>query len=150
MKSWNTAVDARAPRREIELAQVDAVDLDRAGLRVVQPAQQLGERRLAGAVLADDGERRAGGNREVEVLEHGRAARDRRSVTSRKRISRAGMPSAGRSPDGSAPAGAIAGSSRSTAATGAAAPSSAQLSPPNAIIDTPTALCANDDDLAER
>ena len=37
------------------------------------------------------------------------------------------------------PAGAIAGSRRSTAATGAAAPSSAQLSPPNAIIDVPTA-----------
>ena len=60
--------DARSPRREIELAQVDAVDLDRAGLRIVEAAQQLRERRLAGAVLADDGERRAGGNREVEVL----------------------------------------------------------------------------------
>ena len=34
----------------------------------------------------------------------------------------------------------LAGSSRSTAATGAAAPSSAQLNPPNAIIETPTAL----------
>ena len=33
-------------------------------------------------------------------------------------------------------------SSRSTAATGAAAPSSAQLNPPNAISDTPIAACA--------
>ncbi len=66
--------DARAPRREIELAKVDAVDLDRARLRIVQAAQQLGERRLAGAVLSDDGERRAGGNGEIEVLQHRRAA----------------------------------------------------------------------------
>ena len=66
--------DARAPRREIELANVHAVDLDRAGLRIVQPAQQLRDRRLAGAVLSNDGERRAGGNREIEVLQHWRAA----------------------------------------------------------------------------
>ena len=43
--------DARAPRVEVELAQVDAVDLDAAGLRVVEAAQQLGERGLARAVL---------------------------------------------------------------------------------------------------
>ena len=60
---------------EIELAQVDAVDLDGAGLRIVQPAQQLGDRGFAGAVLAHDGERRAGGDGEIEVLEHGRGAR---------------------------------------------------------------------------
>src|SRR5260370_20128237 len=62
------------------------------------------------------------------------------NVTSRRRISRAGVVPAGRSPERSAPAGRIAGSSRSTAATGAAAPSRAQLNPPDAIIDTPTAL----------
>ena len=84
-------------------------------------------------------------------LEHRRArARDRRSVTSRKRISRAGMPRGRRDRrTASAPAGAIAGSRRSTAATGAAAPSSAQLSPPNAIIDAPTALCAKTTSRAE-
>ena len=49
--------DARAPGREVELAKVDAVDFDGAGLRVVQAAQQLRERGLAGAVLPDDGER---------------------------------------------------------------------------------------------
>ena len=132
----------RAPRRQVELAQVDAVDLDRAGLRVVQPAQQLGERRLAGAVLSDDGERRAGGDGQVEAFEHGRAARvgkaSRRGNGSR---ARAGRPRDG-VPDDSAPAGAIAGSRRSTAATGAAAPSSAQFSPPNAMSDVPTAHCA--------
>jgi hypothetical protein len=46
-----------------------------------------------------------------------------------------------RAPEFSAPAERMVGSSRSTAATGAAAPSSAQLNPPKAIIETPTALC---------
>ena len=43
--------------------------------RVVQAAQQLGQRRLAGAVLADDGERAPGRDRQVEAVEHQRAAR---------------------------------------------------------------------------
>ena len=64
------------------------------------------------------------------------------NVRSRKRISRAGSPLASRSPDVSAPAGPIAGFSLSTAATGAADPSSAQLRPPNAIIDVPIAAWA--------
>ena len=51
-------------------AEVDAVHLDGARLRVVEPAEQLGQRGLAGAVLADDGERRAGGDGEVEAREH--------------------------------------------------------------------------------
>ncbi len=135
--------DARSPRSEVELSQVDTVDLDRARLRVVQPAQQLGERRLAGAVLSDDRQRRAGGNREVEALEHRRAAR-----VGEREIAKANLTcgcAGGRTSDRmtSAPAGAMAGSRRSTAATGAAAVSSAQLSPPNAIIDVPTAHCAN-------
>ena len=54
-------------------------------------------------------------------------------MTLRKRTSRAGMPAAGRVPRTSAPAGAIASSRRSTAATGAAAPSSAHDHPPKAI-----------------
>ena len=70
MKSWNTAVDALAPRVEVELAQIDAVDFDRAFLRVVEPAQQLRERGLARAVLADDRERRTGRNRQIEAVEH--------------------------------------------------------------------------------
>ena len=43
-------------------------------LRIVQPAQQLGDGRLAGAVLSDDSERRPGGNGEVEALQHLHAA----------------------------------------------------------------------------
>ncbi len=57
-------------RVEIEVAQVDAVDLDRPVDRVVQPAQQLRQGRLAGSVLADDRQRAAGGDGEVEPLEH--------------------------------------------------------------------------------
>ena len=66
-------------------------------------------------------------------------------MTSRKRISRAGRPSARRGAAAASeqrPAPAMAGSRRSTAATGAAAPSSAQLRPPNAIALAPTATCA--------
>ena len=66
--------DAAPPVVEVEPAQVDAVDLDRAAGRVVQPAQQLGQRRLAGAVLADDGQRPPGRDREVEPVEHERPA----------------------------------------------------------------------------
>ena len=73
--------DARAPGSRVERAQIDAVDLDRAGLRVVEPAQQLGERGLAGAVLTHDRQRRAGGDRQVEAVEHRqRRRRDSRSA----------------------------------------------------------------------
>ena len=47
---------ARAPGRQIEVAQVHAVNLDCARLRVIQPAQQLCQGRFAGAVLPNDGE----------------------------------------------------------------------------------------------
>ena len=62
--------DPRAPGVEVEVAQVDAVDLDRAGLRVVEPAEQLGQGGLAGAVLADDRQRGPGRDGEVEAVEH--------------------------------------------------------------------------------
>ena len=150
MKSWKTAVTRARHDVERQVAQIDAVDLDRARLRVVQPAQQLGERRLAGAVLPDDGERRAGGDREIEAVEDGRAARIREREIAEADLARRHARRPGRvARAASAPAGAIAGSRRSTAATGAAAPSSAQLSPPNAIIDVPTALCANTTTCAE-
>jgi hypothetical protein len=55
--------DAVPPGGELEIAKVDAVDLDRARLRVIQSAEELGVRRLAGSVLTDDRERGAGGNR---------------------------------------------------------------------------------------
>ena len=151
MKSWKTAVTRARHESSRDVAKIDAVDLDRARLRVVQPAQQLGERRLAGAVLPDDGERRAGGNGEIEVVEDRAQPPGYAKVRSRKRISRAGTPvRRARSPDGERagrpPSPARAAAPRRPAPT---APSSAQLSPPNAIIDAPTALCANTTTCAE-
>ena len=64
----------RPPLRHVQLAQVHAVHFDCAGLRVVEPAQQLRQGRLAGAVLPDDRQRRTGGDCEVESLEHRPAA----------------------------------------------------------------------------
>ena len=138
--------DAGTPGGEIELAKVDAVDFDGSRLRIVQAAQELGEGRLARAVLSDDGERGAGRNREIEVLQHGRSGPGGSHRVGEGDIAKTNF-ARGRAvrrrdlPERSAPAGRIAGSRRSTAATGAAAPSSAQLNPPNAIIETPMALC---------
>ena len=61
---------ARPPAVEVDVAKVDAVNLDSAGLRVIEPAEQLRQRRLAGAVLADDGQRRPGGDRQIKALKH--------------------------------------------------------------------------------
>ena len=55
---------------EVELTQVDTVDDDRAVSRVVHAAQQLRQRRLARAVLADDGERTTGWNGQIKAVEH--------------------------------------------------------------------------------
>ena len=75
MKSWNTAVTrARHASRSRSRRSTPSTSIA-PRLRVVEPAQQLGQRRLAGAVLADDRERRAGRDREVEALEHRRARR---------------------------------------------------------------------------
>ena len=48
--------DADLPpqRRQRHVADVDAVDQDAAGADVVEPRQQVDERRLAGAAPADD------------------------------------------------------------------------------------------------
>ena len=59
--------DPAAPAVEVEVAEVDAVDLDGAGLGVVEAAEQLGQRGLARAVLADDGQRRPGRDGQVEA-----------------------------------------------------------------------------------
>src|SRR5262249_33257613 len=62
---------ARPPHRDVERAEIDAVDLDRARLGVVEPAEELSERGLTRAVLADDGQRAAGRDLQVQSLEHG-------------------------------------------------------------------------------
>ena len=128
------------------VAQVDAVDLDAALLRVVEPAQQLGERGLARAVHADDRHRGAGRDREVEAVEHGGQVgpvRERHVAEADLARGHAGRGRRASRATGSAPASAITGSSRLSATTGAAAPSSAQLQPPNAIIDVPTIAVRN-------
>ena len=100
MKSWNTAVRRDRHDDQIELAHVDSVDLDRAALRVVQPAQQLGQRRLAGAVLSDDRQRRTRRNGQVEAVEHAGAARIGKRDVAEADLAR-GQAVAGRVPEAS-------------------------------------------------
>ena len=52
-----------------------AVDLDRAGVGLVDAGEDLHQRRLAGAVLPDEAEHLAGAQLEVGVVEHGVAQR---------------------------------------------------------------------------
>ena len=56
---------------ECEVAQVDVVEGDRPGVGVVGAQQQLGERGLARAAGADDGDLGAGGDLEVDVVQRG-------------------------------------------------------------------------------
>ena len=58
------------PLRHRQRGQVDAVDLDAPAVGRVHPGEQLDQRGLAGAVLADDGDDRAGGQVEADVVEH--------------------------------------------------------------------------------
>ena len=62
-----------SPRRsaEVELADVDAVDRDPAALHVVEPQQQVDQRRLARAGGADDADALAGADLEADTsLQH--------------------------------------------------------------------------------
>ena len=64
------AGQARAPLVGRHARERRVVHEDRAGRRLVQLGEQLDQRRLAGAVLADDGDDRAGGQRQRHVVEH--------------------------------------------------------------------------------
>ena len=59
-----------AQLREIELADVDAVNRDPPSLNVVEPKQQIDQRRLAGAGRADDAHAFTGSNFEADVSEN--------------------------------------------------------------------------------
>ena len=59
--------DAAAQRLGIELAQIDAADPHRRRGRIVEAQQQLDERALAGAVLADQRDQLAAANVQVQV-----------------------------------------------------------------------------------
>jgi hypothetical protein len=58
------------PRAHRVLTELAAVDEDAAGLRLVQPGEQLDQGRLAGAVQPYDRQRPPGLDREVEVAQH--------------------------------------------------------------------------------
>ncbi len=54
----------------VDVAQVDAVDRDPALGRVVEAREQLRDRRLAGARVADERDGRPGGHVEVDPVQH--------------------------------------------------------------------------------
>src|SRR5262249_18330531 len=58
--------DSRAPANDLQRPYGHASHFDRARLRIVKAAKKLGNCRLAGAILADDGERRTRGYRNIE------------------------------------------------------------------------------------
>ena len=60
----------RAPLVRGHAGQLDAVHQDPAGGRLVELGEELHQRRLAGAVLADDGDDRAGGQLEIHIVQH--------------------------------------------------------------------------------
>src|SRR5207248_7865421 len=61
------AADLSAKLLLLKVPDVKAVDQDPALGRVVQPADQLEERRLAGAVSTDDGDRLSWGDGEAQI-----------------------------------------------------------------------------------
>ena len=136
--------EARQASRSSSRRSVPSISTG-AAHRVVQPAQQLGQRGLAGPVLADDGQRGAGGDREVEARRaragrRGSRTRRRGSGSRARRRAAAGRHRAG-------PVGQRAGRRPSPIPAGPrrrparAAPSRAQLSPPKAMALTPMAAC---------
>ena len=59
-----------AQRRLRDVVQVEAVDRDAAVRRLVEAREQLRDRRLARARVADERDRRAGGHVEVDPVQH--------------------------------------------------------------------------------
>ena len=87
-----------APPRAARVTRVSRTPStsDAARLRLVEPREQLDERRLAGAVQADDRERLAGRDRQVEAAQHRPLRRRSRTTRRSKRISSRGSPAASR------------------------------------------------------
>ena len=63
--------DAAAPRLRIELAQIGAAHANGPMRGIVETQQQLDQRALAGAVLADQGDQLAAANVQAEILHRG-------------------------------------------------------------------------------
>lgn len=57
-------------RLRIDIAEIDAADAHHTDRRIGQPAEQLGQRRLARPRLTDDRHIRPGGDVEIDVVEH--------------------------------------------------------------------------------
>ncbi len=93
---------AGPPGSKVQVAHVHAVHGDAAGARLVQAGQQLDQRGLARSVGTHDGQRRAGGDLQVEPVEHGRGGARVGEVTPSKRMARCGMPAAEHDPVGAA------------------------------------------------
>ena len=64
--------DALPERRLVPLLEVEAVEQDPAAGRAIQAGQQLDQRGLAGAVLADQGQALAGLDVQIDVRQRGR------------------------------------------------------------------------------
>ena len=64
------AGEPRTPRIRRHARELDAVDQDAPAGRLIQAAQELHQRRLAGAVLPHDGDHRARLEMQVHVVEH--------------------------------------------------------------------------------
>ena len=86
--SCGTTPSWLAQRLLRHVAKVDAVDRDAALDRVVEAGEELRDRRLARARVADEGDRRPGGDVEVDSVQHLGA----------RRRSRSGRPRSGRGP----------------------------------------------------
>ena len=58
----------------VDVAQVDAVELDRPARRIVEPGHEIAERRFAGAAGTDQRDHLAGLSLEIDVTQHQLAA----------------------------------------------------------------------------
>ena len=75
-EGWVHEADERPQRADVDPAEAPAQDVDRPGARVTQAAGDAQERRLAGAVGAEEGPVLAGAHAPVDVVqEHGLLAR---------------------------------------------------------------------------
>ena len=67
MKSWKMTPDRPVHRLEVVVAQIDPIKQNAPFRGIVQPCQQLDERRLPRAVLAHEGDALAGMQAEVHM-----------------------------------------------------------------------------------
>ena len=66
--------DAQQPAIAVggDVAQIDAIEQNRAGGRIVEAGDEIAERRLAGAAGADQGDHLAGLDVQIDLMQHRR------------------------------------------------------------------------------